>query len=183
MRATARCVVSLVALGVAATGGVARAHGDLEGTSPEDGTTVRKSPTEVRITLTEAPAPSSSVVVTDGCRRKVDVAEDTEGLDLVASVSGGEPGRWDVRYRAVSAEDGHVTKNGFGFAVSGRRDCSGDEPSGSGAENDTQIGGGRGTRVSNPGADEGSGSLLLWLGVGTAGAVAVAFFLRRSSGG
>ena len=160
--------------------GHAWAHGDLRGTDPEDGSRLQKPPRTVALTLTEAPARGSVLTVKDGCRRKAPGEVFIDGNDLAYSVSGGEPGAWRATYRAISAEDGHLTQGGISFTVAGKKDCS-KEPDDSPTD---QIGGGAETRVNAPDqGDEGSSFPIVPFAIGTLVVVAAAFLLRRSSSG
>ena len=121
---------ALVVLGVALFIGLvpaaAIAHGDLQGTTPEDGATLGSRPKEVAIVFTEPPTNDSRFEVLDGCGDDVFAGESGQGAERRLAVDGGEPGKWKVTYRVISAEDGHFSKGGFGFRVEGRRDCSED---------------------------------------------------------
>lgn len=159
--------------------GVAAAHGDLKGTSPEDGSTVGKVPKEITVALTEPPTQGAEAKATDGCKKKVPAAVSVDGNDIVLSLGGGEPGKWKVSYRAVSAEDGHQTRGSFAFSASGRKDCSpapDDDP-----EDDVDAGGDPGI-IDNPDPPDEGTSWLLWVGAGTLILVAAAFVVRRSAG-
>lgn len=163
--------------------GVASAHGDLEGTSPEEGSTVGKVPGEIRVTLTEAPTKGPEAAATDGCKKKVPAAVSIDGNDIVLSLDGGEPGKWKVSYRAVSAEDGHQTRGAFGFTVSGKKDCSTDKPDDpqDDPEDDVDASDDPGI-IDNPDPPDEGTSWLVWVGAGTLVLVAAAFVLRRSAG-
>lgn len=115
------------ALFLALSAGTALAHGDLQGTTPAKGSTVARVPQDVEIVFTEAPAKDSRFEVLDGCDRDVFAQESGEGANRRLALTGGEPGRWTVSYRLISAEDGHFTKGEFAFRVSGKRDCTQDE--------------------------------------------------------
>ena len=153
-------------------------HGDLQGTSPEDGTTVGKRPERITITLTEAPSRGAEARATDGCKRGVPAGVAVDGSDIVLTIDGGEPGKWTVSYRAVSSVDGHQTKGKFGFTVSGKKDCSREAEA-----PDDQIDAGDGPGIlENPDPpDEGGTSWLLWIVLGTVVLAAAAFVVRRSS--
>lgn len=158
--------------------GQAWAHGDLRGTDPEDGSRLKKPPTAITLTLTEAPAKGSVMTVRDGCGRKVPGEVFIEDRNLAYSVSGGEPGSWHASYRAISAQDGHLTQGGISFTVAGKKDCS-KEPDDSPTD---QIGGGADTRVNAPDqGDDGSSFPIVPFAIGTLVVVAAALLLRRSS--
>src|SRR5688572_29041934 len=96
----------------------ASAHGDVQQSSPEAGAKVAKPPQRVTVTLAEPPSQGSTLVVTDGCERKVSDAPAIQNDVLEAAIEGGEPGRWIVDVRSISAVDGHVVKEAFTFNVS-----------------------------------------------------------------
>ncbi len=171
-------LVAVLALAMVPT--PAFAHGDLQATSPVDGARVRSIPNEVTITLTEAPTPGAEARARDGCRKRVPGTVVVDGSDIVLSIDGGEPGRWQVSYRAVSSVDGHQTRGRLDFTVSGARDCSEDE--GNDDSGDDIDAGGQPGIVENPNPpDGGSSAWLLWVGGGTILLAGVAFILRRSS--
>lgn len=107
--------------------GAAQAHGDIREASPEVGTRVSEPPQEVVIVLAEPAAEGSTVVVTDGCGQEVSGSLAIRRDVVEASIERGEPGRWKVSLRSISAADGHLVKETFSFKVSGRRDCSQDD--------------------------------------------------------
>ena len=156
----------------------ASAHGDLQGTSPEDGSRVKEVPAEITITLTEAPTQGAEVSATDGCKKKVPAAVSVDGDDIVLVPGGGEPGKWKVKYRAVSSVDGHQTRGAISFTVAGKKDCSPDEPDDPGDDIDASEDPGI---LQNPNPPDEGSSWLLWVGGGTVVLVAAAFFIRRSS--
>lgn len=160
----------------------ALAHGDLQGTSPEDGSTVGKPPSEIRVTLTEAPTRGAEAEATDGCKRKVPAAVSVDGSDVVLSLEGGERGKWKVTYRAVSSVDGHTTRGNFGFTVSGNKDCSkpddSDDPRDD-PEDDVDAGDDPGI-IENPNPPDEGTSWLVWVGGGTILLIALAFVVRRA---
>jgi methionine-rich copper-binding protein CopC len=157
--------------------GPALGHGDLEGTSPADGSKVGKPPSEIRVTLTEAPTRGAEAVATDGCKRKVPAAVSVDGSDIVLSLQGGERGKWKVTYQAVSSVDGHQTRGKFAFTVSGKKDCSRDEPDE--PEDDVDAGDDPGI-IENPNPPDEGISWLVWAGGGTILLVGLAFVVRRS---
>lgn len=106
----------------------ASGHGDLQSSSPPDGTELKKAPPRVSLTLSERPAPQAKLQVTDGCKDSVGGPVQVDGNELFAEISGGQPGKWRVQYQVISAEDGHETKGSLSFGVGGKRDCSADDP-------------------------------------------------------
>ncbi len=129
--------ISFAVLACSAAGGVAHAHGDLLQARPAADSTVRKTPEHVALHLAEEPAERSIVTVTDGCARDVTgdiyVADQTLHA-LVKNKS--QPGDWQVTYRVVSAEDGHLTKGGYQFRVKGTPDCDADATGNEAGEED-----------------------------------------------
>lgn len=174
-RATA--AVGLVAVCVLISSAPALAHGDLQGTNPEDGATVAKPPSEIRVTLTEAPTRGAQARATDGCKRKVPAAVSVDGNDIVLSVQGGERGKWKVTYQAVSSVDGHQTRGNIAFTVSGKKDCTPDEPDDTGDDIDAVDDPGI---IENPNPPDEGVSWLVWVGGGTILLVGLAFIVRRS---
>ena len=156
------------------------AHGDLDGTSPEDGARVQSPPGKVTITLTEAPTKGAEARVVDGC--KDDVTDDVNAAeqDIVVFVADGAPGKWKVSYRAVSSVDGHQTRGSFTFTVAGKKDCSPAEEE----TDDNDVAGGEDTRIQNPNPpeNESSNAWLLWVAGGTVVLAGAAWFVRRSAG-
>lgn len=178
-RAFGAVAATIVALFVFA--GPALAHGELEGTTPADGSTVKKIPSEIRVTLTEAPTRGAEARATDGCKRKVPASVTVDGNDVVLALQGGERGRWKVSYEAVSAEDGHQTRGTFAFTVSGKEDCTKDKPDGAEDDPEDEV-----DAADDPGIidnpdppDEGT-SWLVWVGGGTILLVGLAFVVRRA---
>lgn len=109
---------------------VAHAHGDVESTSPADGDHVVDPPTEVTITFSQPPTADSKFEVVDGCDDDVLAAVEGEGPNPVLRIRpGGSTGAWTVRYRVISATDGHLTRGNFTFLVGrGPLQC-GEDPS------------------------------------------------------
>lgn len=159
--------------------GGASAHGDLQGTSPEDGATVRKVPGEITVTLTEAPAKGAEAKATDGCKKKVPAVVSVEGNDVVLSLGGGQPGKWKVSYGTVSAVDGHETRGAFAFMVSGKKECGAADVDDPKVDIDAAENPGI---IDNPDPPDEGPSWLVWVGGGTLILVTAAFALRRSAG-
>lgn len=120
--------VCLGVVALVATCGPAFGHGDLQSTKPERGSTAQRAPKTVRITFTEAPTADGRFEVIDGCRDDVVAGIDRRGADVELQVKGGQPGRWTVTYRVISAVDGHATRGNFSFKVRGAKDCGVAEP-------------------------------------------------------
>lgn len=169
--------VAAGALCIALAPGSATAHGDLHGTDPDPGATLRKAPGTVSVTLTEAPGPGSTLKVADGCTKDAGEEPSIKGSELVSRVPAGQPGDWVLRYRAVSSVDGHVTNGSIHFTVRGRKDCSERAPEGT-----VELGGGEDTQVANPDPpDEGGGFPIVSMAIGTIVLVGLAMVLRRAS--
>lgn len=171
-RAVAVAGVALLALA-----GPAAAHGDLQTTDPAVDASVRRAPGSVSITFTEAPTAQAVLKVTDGCKRDV-----TQGIEIVEAtatvrVAVGQPGRWNVSYRVISAQDGHRTQGSYGFSVAGRRDCTPDEP----PADETPDGGGTEAAPTPEGEDDtGSGAPVVPIALGAVAVIVLAFILRRA---
>jgi methionine-rich copper-binding protein CopC len=119
MRWTSVILLSLLCL---ATTDRAQAHAFLEQASPQVGSTVAKSPTELRLQFSEAIEPKFSSIE---LARKGDGIIDTgpAGLDphderalVVAIQAVLAPGAYKVTWRVVS-RDTHVTSGDFTFEV------------------------------------------------------------------
>ena len=171
-----RSLLVLVAVGFLLLPVPALGHGDLQGMSPEDGAKLGKAPREIRVTLTEAPTRGPQARVTDGCKRPVSGRASVDGNDIVIALRDGEPGKWNVSYRAISSVDGHQTRGKLDFTVRGTKDCTLDEP-----EDEIDAGDSPGI-IENPNPpDEGSNAWIIWLVGGTVAVAGLAFFVRRSS--
>jgi len=158
--------------------GAALAHGDIRDSSPAAGTQVTKPPKEVGLILAEPAARGSSVVVTDGCEREVSGALDIQRDSLKTPITGGEPGRWLVRLRSISALDGHATMEAFTFKVGGEKDCTRED--GDDVEPETDISPDTSSRapIVNP-DEEGTSFPVVPFALGTVAVVAVALAVRR----
>ena len=171
--------LSYALLLVALVAGPARAHGNLRMSDPEADSRLDAAPDVVTMELAEPPTPDSRFAVLDGCGD--DVVDDVtlDDRNVRVAVSSGEPGRWRVEYRVVSALDGHLVRGDFVFRVAGPRDCTagdGDEtppPAGDSADEDEIVG---------PGLEDdetgGIGPFVPMLAVG-GGIVLVAFVIRK----
>jgi hypothetical protein len=172
-------VVPVALLAIVTLASPAAAHGDLQGTDPEQLATVRRAPRSVAITFTEAPTAQAVLKVSDGCKR--DVTQGIEVVDATATVrvAVGQPGRWRVSYRVISALDGHESKGFYTFTVAGRKDCTPDDPPA------TETPGGEAAATTNPeGRDvSGSGAPVVPIAFGALAVVVLAFIVRRSGTG
>lgn len=122
-RCTPRAVLSIATLFVMAVGSPASGHAALTGSTPKDGAKLHTIPATVEVEYAEPPTTDTRFAVIDGCDR--DVAKNVEVLNqtITAEVDSGQPGAWKVEWSVVSAVDGHLTKDGVTFAVSGEADC------------------------------------------------------------
>lgn len=158
--------------------GVALAHGDVRDSSPAARTRVTKPPEEVILILAEPAAKGSVLIVTDGCEREVSTAIAIRREIVETVIDGGEPGRWRVAVRSISAVDGHVVKEAFTFRVAGKKDCSpGDDAT---PDDDTDISPDTSSRapIDNP-DPEGSSFPVVPFALGTVAVIAVAVAVRR----
>jgi methionine-rich copper-binding protein CopC len=146
----------------------AAAHGELEGSDPEEGATLQAPPPEVTIELTETPTNADELEVLDGCGRNVIEKAKVVDKNLVASLQEAQPGAWLARWRVQSDEDGHVTEGSISFRVQGKPDCSaGTKP-----------------QAEEPSTDDSSSvspTLILSIVVGTGVLIGIAFLVRRTS--
>ncbi len=171
-----RACTAAVAMTIVPLTPYAYAHGDLRSTSPRNGARVPRPPNEVTITLTEAPAPGAQARATDGCDRRVPGAVSVDGDAIVLSLEGGEAGRWNVSYSAVSSVDGHRTRGRIGFTVSGDKDCTSDRE-----DIDIDAGDEPGI-IQNPDPpDDSSTQWIWWVVGGTVALGALALLIRRAS--
>lgn len=111
-------------------------HAALQDSDPAQGERLDAAPPSVLVTYAEPPTKASVFHVFDGCNS--DVASDVTVLNntIEATTDSGQPGRWRVEWRVISAVDGHLTTDAVSFQVAGVADCSdvaidenGDEPS------------------------------------------------------
>ncbi|HWL65091.1 MAG TPA: copper resistance CopC family protein [Actinomycetota bacterium] len=161
--------------------GPVAAHGEFESAQPEPDSEVGRPPRTVAITLTEPPSPGTVVAVTDGCSR--DLVTDIQNSDDVvrAALKKGQPGKWTVRFRAVSAVDGHTSRDSFAFKVTGKKDCS--KPDRKEKSPDVQVEGGEDTQISSDDfpEDEGSSFPIVPFAIGSVVVIAGAVLLRRAT--
>jgi methionine-rich copper-binding protein CopC len=119
--AVSTAVLSLI---VGVLVGVAAGHAKLLDASPAPGSAVKAPPRMVRAVFNDELDPTRSrITVTDARGRRVDDGRggvDLDDLDrktLVARLRVIGPGRYTVRWRAVSADDGYVAQGTFWFVV------------------------------------------------------------------
>lgn len=150
----------------------ALAHAERIDSSPKEGARLRSAPPMMRIDFSEPPIGDANFVVTDGCDRDVVEEIDVQNMQLEATLSGGEPGRWQVETRVVSGVDGHATSDQWTFTVRGEAQCDEQPPP---AAEQPPEGEGEG--------DQGGGSFpLLAFAAGTAVVIALALVFRGRSG-
>ena len=97
------------------------AHGFMERTVPQAGSTVRGSPAEVQVWFSQGLEPAFTVVrVLDASGKQVDRKDKRvdpgDKTLLRVSLPALAPGKYRVLWRALSA-DGHVTRGEFAFQV------------------------------------------------------------------
>lgn len=160
---------------------MARAHGDISETDPAAGSTQRKIPKSVSVTFTERPTQGASeIVVRDGCKRNVASDVSLSGHTMNAAIQEASPGHWRVKYRILSADDGHPSRGGFSLHVRGKRDCNEDPPTEQEPSDDES------NEAAGP-LDDSSGSQeesFPWLAIGggTLALILVALVLRQRLG-
>lgn len=168
-----KTTVALSGLLVGLLAGPAAAHGDIQASDPAPHANVRRAPRSIAITFTEAPTAQAVLMVRDGCNRNVGQGVDVVDATATVRVVTGQPGRWRVSYRVISALDGHRTQGGYAFTVAGERDCTPDEATPPPATDGGSAGG-------TAGDDPGSGAPVVPIALGAAGLVLVALVLRRA---
>lgn len=125
---TAGVVLSGIAL-LLAQPAPAGAHAVLSDSVPARGDTVTTAPTEIVLRFTEPPVADARIAISDGCDRDVVQGIEVLNAELTVAATGGQPGKWRVRYQVVSAVDGHSTSGTFSFEVAGSADCAAAVPS------------------------------------------------------
>ena len=162
-----RYVFGLVlAAGILFPAASASAHAQFLGSDPKPGARLDAAPTSMTIDFSEPPISGDNLVVEDGCGNDVVTRADVEEKSLVAELAGGQPGKWKVSLRVVSAVDGHPTEKSFSFTVQGEADCTKE----TGAPPPREKG------------DSGSSApIVIGLGVATVVVVGAALVLRKRS--
>jgi len=117
-------MVALTLLMLVVWAGAAAAHAKLLRATPAPGSTVTAAPKEVRAWFSEELTPKGSTIsVWDRRGRQVDTGKggvDLNDLDrksMVARLKPLQPGRYTVKWKAVSADDLAVTQGAFQFTV------------------------------------------------------------------
>ncbi len=157
------------------------AHGDLHGTVPEKGSTLARAPDHLIINFTEPPAEQSVVSVTDGCSDEVIDELEFDGKAAHVFLSKGQPGKWKVSYKVVSAVDGHRTNGSYALKVTGKRECSGTGGAPDGPDKDGSGPGPQAGEDGDPDEEESSFPVVP-VALGSLGLVALALVARRLSG-
>ena len=174
-----KLIVTCMVVGLAASAAPAFAHGEIEGSDPAPQSTVRRAPRSVAITFSEAPTAQAVLKVTDGCKRKVSQAVDVTDATATVGVAIGQPGRWKVSYRVISALDGHLTHGTYTFTVAGKRDCTPDEkPTDDPGADPTKA-----APRTEPDDPEGSGTPVVPIALGAVALIAIALVVRRTGSG
>ena len=158
--------------------GAASAHGDLGSTTPAAGSKLGKPPDHLIINFTEPPTKNSVVKVKDGCGNSI--TDSVSFSDKVAHVftDEGQPGKWKVSYEVVSAADGHKSDGGYGFIVTGKKDCSAEEE-----PKNEEGGSGPGPQAKDGNGRDDDGSFpAIPVAIGGAGVIALALVARRLAG-
>jgi copper transport protein len=114
--------IAWVALGATLAVHAVAAHAGLAASDPIEGAVLGAGPDQIRLTFSERPEPRLSVVrVLDTGGRAFESGRPQlapkDPLSLVAGVQPLERGVYTVRYRVVSAVDGHVTEGAYAFGV------------------------------------------------------------------
>jgi copper resistance protein C len=98
---------------------VATAHAVLVSSSPANGSILSQAPREIRLSFNEGiEGRFSSVTLTRSDGKKVQTGRaSSNARDLVVSLPSLEPGKYQVRWQATSA-DSHRIQGSFGFEIS-----------------------------------------------------------------
>ena len=201
-RLAAAGLVLLVAAVIAATPGAVEAHASLVDSIPADGEEVAEpGPTEVTVTFDEAIDPGRSTLelrdeagetTAEGGVPADDVTATTMRLEPLPLA----PGRYEVRWTAVTPDDDGVERGRFSFVVTQSVATDGPsptfQPSPEGSTTPPEPSArptdvvvpttvpSAGPAPTTPGGGAGSGDLLLpLLGLGAVLAAAAVFLLRR----
>ncbi|MDR5684042.1 MAG: copper resistance protein CopC [Armatimonadota bacterium] len=121
---TYRIAACLILLLTGAACATALAHARLLKSEPRHGATLRSPPRVVRAWFNEELDPATSAIsVWDGRGRRVDDGKGGVELDnldrntMAARLRPVGAGRYTVRWKAVSADDGYVARGEFRFTV------------------------------------------------------------------
>jgi methionine-rich copper-binding protein CopC len=125
------CVVAVAGVLIVGVAPAAFAHAELDHSSPAAKSTVGAVPKQVVGTYTEAVSNAGRMAIKDGCGKNAVTQTTAANLKFIATIdSQAQPGKWSVRWRMVSADDGHVTSGHFAFTVSGTANCNKDKGAG-----------------------------------------------------
>ncbi len=116
----ARQVVCLAVVVVASAAATAMAHGILQGSSPRANAVFPSSPPEVVLAFNEPIDETFSrveILSSDGNRAGGPAQVSAGGTRMRVTVGPLPPGIYTVRWRVLSAVDGHITSGAFVFAV------------------------------------------------------------------
>ncbi|MGZ4150264.1 MAG: copper resistance CopC/CopD family protein [Actinomycetota bacterium] len=122
-RARLRAATVVVVATVAVTTGAAAAsaHADLVSSSPANGAVLATAPSRIALTFTEAADPTLSTVAVLGsggtALQTGPVTAQAPEILTVSMPPQVADGAYTVAWRAVSADDGHVTAGAFSFSV------------------------------------------------------------------
>lgn len=99
-------------------------HAERAATTPEVGARVDEVPAAVSVSYTEPPAGNPVFRVLDGCGNDVVGDLKVQDMTIDATLTGGQPGAWNVEWRVISGVDGHDTRDSYSFKVAGQKDCT-----------------------------------------------------------
>ncbi len=112
MRRWLVCAGLLLVAGLGAGIAPASGHGILQGASPSPDALLTAPPSQITLSFTETADPAfTSVTVVDQQGRRVSAASrlSADGRRVTASLAGLSRGKYTVRWRVLSAVDGHTT--------------------------------------------------------------------------
>ena len=140
-------LVAIVGVALCAAPTAAWAHAERSASTPREGATLDKVPSQLSIQFTEPPTGDAVVEITDACDADVVSNIEVSGTEIVAALDEGQPGTWRVNTAVISTIDGHQTRDRWTFEVAGKADCSeqatgprrGDEPDPSGASSQVAV--------------------------------------------
>ena len=125
MRPVRKAVIGvLLAAGILFPAASAHAHAQFLGSDPKPGASVKEVPSSMALDFSEPPVSGDNVVVEDGCGTDVVTAATVDEKRIDVSLGEGQPGKWKVALRVISAVDGHPTEKSFSFKVAGEADCT-----------------------------------------------------------
>jgi methionine-rich copper-binding protein CopC len=162
------------------TAGPAWGHGKEIKTDPKRNAVLGRPPAAVSLTLTEKPTENVSFEVLDGCKEDLVAHIALSGEKMTAHLSKGSPGDYQVRWKVVSAVDGHPTDGTFGFRVKGAPDCATDDKDNEADADDGSGNGAAGGNAAPPTVsnDDDSSFPIVPVGLGVAAVIAIALGAR-----